>query len=178
MLLIRVKVSKIMKKIDFLNAVGRRKSSIARIRLYRGKGESTVNGVPAEKYFEGAIAARRLLAKPFGVTETSDKYYFTAKVSGGGKEGQLDALVLGLSRTLVKVAPEKNKILLKKLNLLTRDSRIRQRRMVGMGGKSRRKNKARSVKLRRLQSSQSLHESYMNNIEKTSGKLCGQSPKR
>lgn len=130
-----------MKKIDFLNAVGRRKSSIARIRLYRGKGESAVNGMPAEKYFEGAIA-QKALAKPFGVTETSGKYYFTAKVSGGGKEGQLDALILALSRTLVKVAPEKNKILLKKLNLLTRDSRIRQRRMVGMGGKSRRKKQS------------------------------------
>lgn len=129
------------KKIDFLNAVGRRKSSIARIRLYRGKGASAVNGIPAEKYFEGAVSAKAL-AKPFGVTETSDKYYFTARVSGGGKEGQLDALLLGISRTLVKVAPEKNKILLKKLNLLTRDSRIRQRRMVGMGGKSRRKKQS------------------------------------
>jgi small subunit ribosomal protein S9 len=129
------------KKIDFLNGIGRRKSSIARIRLYRGKGESTVNGMIASKYFEGAIEAKAL-ARPFGATETSEKYYFTAKVSGGGKGGQLDALVLALSRTLVKVAPEKNKLLLKKLNLLTRDSRVRQRRMVGMGGKSRRKRQS------------------------------------
>ena len=129
------------KKIDYINGLGRRKSSIARVRLYRGKGESTVNGMPATKYFEGAVAAKTL-AKPFGVTETSDKYYFTVKVSGGGKEGQLDALVLAISRTLVKVAPEKNKILLKKFNLLTRDSRVRQRRMVGMGGKSRRKRQS------------------------------------
>ena len=129
------------KKIDFLNGIGRRKSSIARIRLYRGKGASTVNGMLAEKYFEGAVALKAL-AKPFGITETSDKFYFTAKVLGGGKEGQLDALVLALSRTLVKVAPEKNKILLKKLDLLTRDSRVRQRRMVGMGGKSRRKRQS------------------------------------
>lgn len=129
------------KKIDFLNGIGRRKSSIARIRLYRGKGENTVNGMPAEKYFEGAVALKTL-TKPFGITETSDKFYFTAKVNGGGKEGQLDALVLALSRTLVKVAPEKNKILLKKFDLLTRDSRVRQRRMVGMGGKSRRKRQS------------------------------------
>lgn len=129
------------KKIDYISGIGRRKSSIARVRLYRGKAASTVNGKPAEKYFEGEVL-KKALAKPFGVTETSEKYYFTARVSGGGKEGQMDALSLAISRGLVKIAPEKNKILLKKLHLLTRDSRIRQRRMVGMGGKSRRKKQS------------------------------------
>ena len=75
------------KKIDFLNGIGRRKSSIVRIRLYHGKGENIVNGMSAEKYFEGAVALKTL-TRPFGITETSDKFYFTAKVSGGGKEGQ------------------------------------------------------------------------------------------
>lgn len=125
------------KKIDYIFGVGRRKESSARARLYRGKGESTVNGMPASKYFPGELAAK-LIAKPFGVTEASDKYYFSAKVAGGGKEGQLGALSLAISRTLVKVAPDKNKLVLKKLDLLTRDSRIRQRRMVGKGGKARR----------------------------------------
>ena len=125
------------KKIDYIFAVGRRKESSARVRLYHGKAESTVNGMPANKYFPGELAAKTI-AKPFGATETSDKYYFSAKVAGGGKEGQLSALALGLSRTLVKVSQEKNKTVLKKLNLLTRDSRIRQRRMVGKGGKARR----------------------------------------
>jgi small subunit ribosomal protein S9 len=129
------------KKIDYIHAIGRRKSSISRIRLYRGKGTNTVNEMPAEKYFEGAVS-KKMLEKPFGATETSDKFYFTARVSGGGKESQLSALVLALSRALITVAPEKNKILLKKLDLLTRDSRIRQRRMVGMGGKSRRKRQS------------------------------------
>lgn len=130
-----------MKKLDYTFAVGRRRESVARVRLYRGKAESTVNGMPAEKYFPGEIA-KKALAKPFGATESSDKYYFSAKVASGGKVGQLEALVLGLSRTLVKVAPEKNRVPLRKLNLLTRDSRIRQRRMVGMGGKSRRKKQS------------------------------------
>ena len=130
-----------MKKIDYTFAVGRRRESVARVRLYRGKGENTVNGMEALKYFPGEIA-KKAVAKPFGATETSDKYYFSAKVAGGGKVGQLDALVLGLARTLVKVAPEKNRATLRKLNLLTRDSRIRQRRMVGMGGKSRRKKQS------------------------------------
>lgn len=129
------------KKIDYIYAVGRRKESSCRVRVYRGKGESTVNGLPATKYFPGEIAAKAM-AKPFGATETSEKYYFSARVSGGGKEGQLDALSLGLSRAIVKVAPEKNRIILRKLNLLTRDSRIRQRRMVGMGGKARRKRQS------------------------------------
>ena len=125
------------KKIDYIFAVGRRREATARVRLYRGKGEDTVNGIPVAKYFPGELAAKAF-AKPFGATETSDKYYFSAKTIGGGKEGQLRSLVLGLSRALVKVAPDKNKSVLKKLGLLTRDSRERQRRMVGKGGKARR----------------------------------------
>jgi small subunit ribosomal protein S9 len=97
--------------------------------------------MPAGKYFPGEIA-EKALAKPFGATETSDKYYYSARVIGGGKEGQLTAVILAISRTLVKTAPDKNRVTLRKLNLLTRDSRIRQRRMVGMGGKSRRKKQS------------------------------------
>jgi small subunit ribosomal protein S9 len=130
-----------IKKIDYTFAVGRRKGAVARVRIYRGKAESTVNGKPTLKYFEGEIATRAI-AKPFGATETSDKYYFSARVAGGGKEAQLSALVLGISRGLVKISSDKNRPILRKLNLLTRDSRIRQRRMVGMGGKSRRKKQS------------------------------------
>lgn len=129
------------KKIDYTSAVGRRKESIARVRIYRGKGENTVNGKPAGKYFEGEVA-KKAIAKPFGATETSDKFYFTARVTGGGKEGQLSALVLAISRALVAISSEKNRPILRKLNLLTSDSRTRQRRMVGMGGKSRRKKQS------------------------------------
>lgn len=125
------------KKLDYIYAIGRRKESSSRVRLYRGKAENTVNGIPASKYFSGEIAAKAI-AKPFGATENSDKYYFTGKVTGGGKEAQLTSLVLALSRAFVKVAPDKNKTILKKLNLLSRDSRERQRRMVGRGGKARR----------------------------------------
>lgn len=130
-----------MKKIDYTYAVGRRKEASARVRLYRGKGENTVNSIPAFKYFEGEVA-KKLLARPFGATETSDKYYFSAKVVGSGKKSQLSAVVLGIARALVKISSEKHKSPLKKLGLLTRDSRIRQRRMVGMGGKSRRKKQS------------------------------------
>ncbi len=129
------------KKVDYTYAIGRRKESSARVRIYRGKGESTVNGMPAGKYFPGAVAEKAML-KPFGATETSDKYYFSAKTSGGGKNGQIAAVVLGIARALVKASTDKYRTPLKKLGLLTRDSRIRQRRMVGMGGKSRRKKQS------------------------------------
>lgn len=130
-----------MKKIDYFIGIGRRRTSIARVRLYRGKGENTVNAKPANSYFEGQVALKSL-EKPFGATETSDKYYFSAKVTGGGINGQLEATVLGISRALLKVSSEKNRVPLKRLGLLTRDPRIRQRRMVGMGGKSRRKKQS------------------------------------
>ena len=130
------------KKVDYTYGIGRRKEASARVRLFRGKAtENTVNGMEAGKYFPGELA-KKALTKPFGATESSDKYYFTARVMGGGKEAQLEAVVLAISRTLVKVSPEKNRPTLRKLNLLTSDSRTRQRRMVGMGGKARRKKQS------------------------------------
>lgn len=130
-----------MNKINYTYSVGRRKESSARVRLYRGRGENTVNSKSAEKYFSGEIFKKNL-AKPFEVTETSGKYYFSARIVGGGKEGQFSALVLGISRGLARISPDKFRPLLKGFGLLTRDDRTRQRRMVGMGGKSRRKKQS------------------------------------
>jgi len=111
------------------------------VRLFRGKGENTVNGVSIEKYFPGAIN-KSYWQKPFNLTETAEKYYISAKVLGSGKKGQLEALVLGMARALSEANPEKFRPVLKKAGLLTRDSRIRQRRMVGTGGKARRKKQS------------------------------------
>ena len=129
------------KKLNYFYAGGKRKESSARVRVFRGKGENTVNGISAEKYFPGKVS-KSVWKKPFMVTETSEKYYFSAKVVGGGKQGQLDAVVNGIAKALVKVSEEKYKKELRKFGLLTRDSRIRQRRMVGMGGKSRRQKQS------------------------------------
>lgn len=129
------------KKLNYFYAGGKRKESSARVRIFRGKGENIVNGISAEKYFPGVVMGGSW-KKPFRVTETSDKYYFSAKVVGGGKQGQLDAVVNGIAKALVKVSEEKYKKELRKFGLLTRDSRIRQRRMVGMGGKSRRQKQS------------------------------------
>lgn len=129
------------KKLNYFYATGKRRTSSARVRIFKGKGENAVNGMPAEKYFPGKVFAA-FWKKPFAVTETAEKYYFSAKVVGGGKKGQLEAVVNGLAKALVVVSKEKYRILLKKAGLLIRDSRIRQRRMVGMGGKSRRKKQS------------------------------------
>lgn len=129
------------KKLNYTCAIGKRKNSSARVRLFKGKGENTVNTLAVEKYFPGEIS-ELIWQKPFRLTETLEKYYFSAKVTGGGKAGQLVALIHGLSRALAKTSPEKFRATLKKAGLLTRDARVRQRRMVGMGGKSRREKQS------------------------------------
>lgn len=116
-------------------AVGRRKSASARVRLYKGAGENMING---KKIIEKLAE----LSRPFKLTDTEGKYFFTAKVAGGGKEGQIEAIVHGIARAFVKLNSEKFRVVLKKANLLTRDSRVRLRRMVGTGGKARRKKQS------------------------------------
>ena len=125
----------------YIFAVGRRKSSSARVRLFKGSGESMVNGKEIKSIYQDKINLI-ILNKPFKVTDSENKFYFTAKVTGGGKEGQLGAIVHGISRCLVKLDSEKYKFFLKKEGLLTRDSRERLRRMVGTGGKARRKKQS------------------------------------
>src|SRR3989344_4990700 len=123
-----------LKKKNFIYAVGRRKTASARIRLFKGKGETTVNGMPIEKYFVGR-ELKHIWERPFLVTETSEKYYATIKVYGGGKIGQAEASAHGVSRALSEANKDIFKPLLRKAGLLTRDDRIRERRKVGMGGK-------------------------------------------
>ena len=128
------------KKLNYTYAVGRRKSASARVRLYRGKGQNTVNSKPVEKYFTSPINAD-FWSKPFKVLDIADKYYFSVKVKGGGVQAQLTAISHGLARALGKENQEFRKDL-KKSGLLTRDSRTRERRKVGMGGKARRKKQS------------------------------------
>ncbi len=124
-------------KKDYIYAVGKRRTAAARARLYRGKGETTVNGKSAEKYFPGSVN-KDVWTKPFRVLDVSDKYYATIRVLGGGIQGQLEATAAAIAKALLKVQKENFRPLLKKSGLLTRDSRIRQRRNVGTGGKARR----------------------------------------
>lgn len=129
------------KKQNFVFASGKRRTAVARVRLYHGKGENTVNALPIAKYFPGPVN-QTIWEKPFGLTETTGKYHIGVKVRGGGPNSQLEAIVLGVARAFSKANSEKFRPPLKKAGLLVRDSRERQRRMVGMGGKARRKKQS------------------------------------
>lgn len=128
-------------KIDCTYAVGKRRSATARIRLFRGKGETLINNKPAEAYFPGMVN-KDTWTKPFKVVDVMDKYFATVKVRGGGLQGQIDAVVQGIAKALAKTDRENYRHLLKRAGLLTRDSRIRERRKVGMGGKARRQKQS------------------------------------
>jgi len=121
-------------------AVGRRKAAIATVKLFAGKGDSTVNKIASEKYFPGKTA-QIAYNRPFVVTDTLGKYYFQTKIVGGGFAGQVEALGLAISRALIKIN-ESFKPILKPTGLLTVDSRVKERRMVGTGGKSRRQKQS------------------------------------
>ena len=129
------------KKKDYTYAVGRRKESSARVRLYKGKGENIVNDRPMEEYFPGEVNKVKY-ELPFKLTDTLGKYYVTARVNGGGKKGQLGAVVHGIARCFSKENEEKFRAPLKKEGLLTRDARVKERRKVGTGGKARRQKQS------------------------------------
>ena len=121
-------------------AIGRRKAAIATVKLFAGKGDCLVNKMPINKYFPG-LTAKIAYDRPFVVTDTLGKYYFQTKLTGGGKAGQVEALSLALCRALVKIN-ESFKAIIKPTGLLTVDSRVKERRMVGTGGKSRRQKQS------------------------------------
>ncbi len=125
---------------DFVYAVGRRKNASARVRLFKGKGESTANGVSIDKYFPGPVNYD-VWSRPFRVLDVSDRYYVSAKVVGGGKKGQVDAVAHAIAKALVKENAEFKKPL-REAGLLTRDARVRERRKVATGGKARRKKQS------------------------------------
>jgi small subunit ribosomal protein S9 len=126
---------------DYIRTVGRRKTAVARVRLYKKSGDMIVNDLPVGQYFPGEVAGKQFL-KPFEITNTIGKFSFSAKVEGSGKAAQLDAVVHGLSRALATLDVAAYRTLLKKEGLLTRDSRMKESRKVGTGGKARRKKQS------------------------------------
>jgi small subunit ribosomal protein S9 len=138
-------------KLDYVFAVGRRKEAVARVRLYEKvkdgltfgdspvkQGDIIVNGKPIADYFSSAVS-RHQYTEPLRITNAHQKNYtFTIRVVGGGPSGQLQAVIAGIANVLNKTDREKYRPILKKNGMLTRDARIRQRRKVGTGGKSRR----------------------------------------
>lgn len=116
-------------------AVGRRKESVARVRLLKGQSPITVNGKAISTYFSGMVA-QKMYSKPFELTKTMGQFTGTIKVLGGGTSSQLDAVVHGISRALERVNKEFRPAL-KSAGLLTRDARVKERRKYGLAGKAR-----------------------------------------
>lgn len=138
-------------KRDFVFAIGRRKASTAQVRLYKKdatvwkgtvvkKGDFYVNNKPAFIYFGKSF--EKICREPLRITGSENRFAVCIKVSGGGKIGQLGACVLAIARALGKYDREKFHTILKKQGMLTRDPRVRERRKVGMGGKSRRRKQS------------------------------------
>lgn len=130
-----------MEKANFVQTVGRRKESVARVRLLKGQGQMIVNGKPISEYFRGPVL-QKLYQKPFEITSTLGKYTATIKIGGGGKSSQLDATIHGLARALDKENKDNFHSILKKAGLLTRDSRVKERRKYGHAHKARAKKQS------------------------------------
>ena len=122
-----------MAKNDFFYALGRRKSSTARVRMTSGKGAITINDVPAEEYFAASKYLLHKLAEPFGALEMENKYDTTVRVSGGGHDGQAEAIRLGIAKVLAAMS-EDLKGTLKRADLLSRDPRDKERKKFGLRG--------------------------------------------
>lgn len=134
----------------YYEGIGRRKSAVARVRIYLVKkgattigdkaykaGDFVVNSKPLASVFV-AKSLQLLCMKPLVVTDASAQYVVSATTVGGGPNGQVEAVSHGLARALAQIPSADLKYKLRVAGLLTRDSRIRERRKVGTGGKARR----------------------------------------
>jgi small subunit ribosomal protein S9 len=113
-----------------IQSTGRRKSSVARVRLYDGNGEFSLNGRTLKDYFPDPELRRRI-QEAFKVTDLENRYDVAATLEGGGTTGQSDALRLGIARGLIAIDPELRPVL-KKEGMLTRDSRKVERKKYGL----------------------------------------------
>jgi small subunit ribosomal protein S9 len=121
---------------EVINAIGRRKSAVARIYVKEGKGKIVINDRALENYFP-LVQLQYIVMQPLTVTETADKYDITVNLQGGGIKGQAEAIRLGIARALVMIKPE-SKGLLKSNKMLTRDPREVERKKPGQPGARRR----------------------------------------
>ncbi|MGH7234660.1 MAG: 30S ribosomal protein S9 [Candidatus Saccharimonadales bacterium] len=114
-------------------SIGRRKSATARVRVTSGNGEITINNKPANEYFSNSKYLLNKLNDPFIAIDALGKHNVSVKVSGGGHDGQIEAIRLGISRALVQ-QNEELKATLKRADLLGRDSREKERKKFGLKG--------------------------------------------
>jgi small subunit ribosomal protein S9 len=121
-----------VQKIAEYMATGRRKTSVARVRLALGVGKMMVNGEEVKVYFP-TESVRAYIDQPFTITDTAKRYDVLANVDGGGKIGQAGAIRHGISRALIQADPAL-KAALKDAGCLTRDSRMKERKKPGQPG--------------------------------------------
>ena len=120
-------------KNSYFYALGRRKSSTARIRLQGGKGTLQINGKTAEDYVSGSKYLLGKLTEPFIALDHPNKYDISVVVSGGGINGQIEAIRLGIAKALTTMN-EEFKQTLKRADLLSRDPRDKERKKFGLRG--------------------------------------------
>ncbi|CAN5675421.1 30S ribosomal protein S9 [soil metagenome] len=116
---------------SFFFGTGRRKTSVARVRLLAGEGEVVINGRSLEAHFGSAIDLGDLMM-PFRVTGTEGRYNAMIKVEGGGYHGQAGAIRHGIARALLQSDPEGMRVQLRQAGLLTRDPRMKERKKYGL----------------------------------------------
>ncbi|MBQ4485990.1 MAG: 30S ribosomal protein S9 [Oscillospiraceae bacterium] len=117
-------------KIQAYAGTGRRKSSVARVRVMPGSGKITINGRDIDDYF-GLETLKLIVRQPLVLTETAEQFDIAANVNGGGVTGQAGAIRHGISRALLIYNPELRPVL-KKAGFLTRDPRMKERKKYGL----------------------------------------------
>nr|QVQ56805.1 ribosomal protein S9 [Erythrocystis saccata] len=113
------------------SGTGRRKTSVARVNLIPGSGKLIINGLPGELYLQFSPNYLRIACSPLNLLGLSKEYDIYVKTQGGGLSGQADAIRLGLARALCDINCD-NRIMLKSEGLLSRDSRIKERKKYGL----------------------------------------------
>ncbi|MBR3319163.1 30S ribosomal protein S9 [Candidatus Saccharibacteria bacterium] len=115
----------------YIYGLGRRKAASARARLYKGKGEITINGKPALEYFSGNKSMLAEITDPLALTQKQKEYDISVRVIGGGLAGQVDAIKLAISKALQIEAPDLRPVL-KKAGFVKRDPREKERKKYGL----------------------------------------------
>ena len=118
-------------KSNYFYGTGRRKSSVARVRIYKGTGKITINERDIDDYF-GLETLKVIVRQPLNLTDTQDKFDVVCRVAGGGVTGQAGAIRHGISRALLQFDSENLRPRLKKAGFLTRDPRMKERKKYGL----------------------------------------------
>ena len=117
----------------YFYGTGRRKESVARVRVYAGTGKITINGRDIDDYF-GLETLKLIVRQPLALTKTTEQFDVVCRVAGGGVTGQAGAIRHGISRALLQYDSEALRPALKKAGFLTRDPRMKERKKYGLKG--------------------------------------------